>query len=352
MMDKIKTAVIGVGMMGFSQIRNCFMPMEEYEVTAVCDVYEPNLKRVTAYFEDVGAEVEIYRDYHELLEKADFELAVIVTPDYLHEEIAAACLEAGKHLRLEKPMAITEEGLRRIVEVHRQHPQVVQIGYELRYADIICKMREWLPKVGAPKMIWCHEFRHPFLQKDGLIPNWIIHKKYTGGTLLEKNCHHFDLFNMIAGCNPVSVYASGDNEVIYQDTDVLDNAFVTVEYENHMRAMLSLCMFSPELKGQQHMHALEIGIMGDKGRIEIKDDVLYFWDREGKGELSYRYMRENFEAHTEDIIPSLRELADCIRGEKKAPYADIKTGYTSARLALAAEKSAETGQVIYLELTE
>lgn len=347
-MKAIKTAVIGVGMMGYSQIRNCFMKMSEYVITAVCDVYEPNLTRVREYFRSEQKTVEIYTDYKELIRQADFELAVIVTPDYLHEEIALACLKAGKHLRLEKPMAITEEGCERIMQAHRDMDLVVQIGYELRYANIVRKMQELLPQIGTPKMIWCHEFRHPFLQKEGLVPNWIIQKKYTGGTLLEKNCHHFDLFNMVAGCKAVSVYASGDNQVVYHETDVLDNAFVVVNYENHMRAMLSLCMFSPELKKQQHMHALEFGVMGSSGRIEIRDDKLYLWDREGKGEMEYTYLRDNFEAHSEDILPSLQELAVCIR-KNQQPYTDIQTGYESTRLALAAEKSAETGDVIFVK---
>ena len=343
----IKTAIIGMGMMGFSQFRNCFLPMKQYEVTAVCEVYEPNIIRFNEYCESHGLHIPLYTDYKEMLETADFDLAVIVTPDYQHEQQAIDCLKAGKHLRLEKPMAITLEGCERMIDTWKEHPQIVQIGYELRYASVITKMREYLPMIGTPKMIWCHEFRHPFLQKDGLIPNWITKKQYSGGTLLEKNCHHFDLFNMFAGSKPVSVYASGDNQVIYKETDVLDNAFVTVNYANGMRAMLSLCMFSPELKAQKHMHALEIGVMGDKGRMELKDDCLYVWDRDGKSETSYTYLRTNFEAHSEDILLSLEELANCIY-ENKQPYTDIYTGHDSARISLAAEKSAENGTIEYL----
>lgn len=333
-----------MGMMGFSQLRNCFDALPQYEVTALCEVYEPNILKVRKYLEDTGRDIPIYTDYHQMLEKADFELAVIVTPDYLHEEIAIECLKAGKHLRLEKPMAITLEGLWRIVDTWQAHPQIVQIGYELRYAAAIEKMYELLPHIGTPKMIWCHEFRHPFLKKDGLIPDWITKKQYSGGTLLEKNCHHFDLFNMFAGSEPVSVYASGDNQVIYKDTDVLDNAFVTVNYKNGVRAMLSLCLFSPELKTQKHMHALEFGILGDKGRLELKDDNLYLWDREGKSETHYAYLRSNFESHSEDILRALNELSDCIYHNRQ-PFADIYTGLNSAITALAAEASAKDGSI-------
>lgn len=343
----IKTAIIGLGMMGFSQFRNCFLPSDDYEVTAVCEIYEPNIERFKTYCAEHDLNVPLYKDYKEMLQNADFELAVIVTPDYQHEQQAIDCLTAGKHLRLEKPMAISLEGCERLIETWKQHPQIVQIGYELRYSDTIEKMRTYLPLIGQPKMLWCHEFRHPFLHKDGLIPDWIIQKQYSGGTLLEKNCHHFDLFNMFADSEPVSVYATGDNQVIYKDTDVLDNAFVTVNYKNGIHAMLSLCMFSPELKNQKHMHALEIGILGDQGRMELKDDTLYVWDRNGKSETIYTYLRSNYEAHSEDIERSLKELADCIRHNRQ-PFTDIYTGLYSSRISIAAEESVRTGQIQYL----
>lgn len=346
-MEKIKTAIIGMGMMGFSQLRNCFLPSKDYEVTAVCDVYEPNISRVADFIKQNNLNIQIYRDYKKMLSDADFSLAVIVTPDDTHEDIAVDCLSAGKHLRLEKPMAITNEGCQRIYAAWQAHPQIIQIGYELRYSPVISQMQKLLSGIGTPKLIWCHEFRHPFLQKDGLIPNWITKKAHTGGTLLEKNCHHFDLFNMFADAPAVSVYASGDNDTIYKDTDILDNAFVTVDYKNGCRAMLSLCMFAPELKNQKHMHAFEFGIIGEKGRMEIHDDTLYFWDRNAQSELTYNYLRENTEAHTEDIIPSLNELADCIRTNTQ-PFASIYTGIESCKLALAAETSAEQKKIINL----
>lgn len=351
-MEPVKTGVIGVGMMGFSQIRNCFEPLPDYEVTAVCDIYEPNIKRVMDYFERKQKKIPVYRDYKQMLKEADFELAVIVTPDYLHAEMAEACLLAGKHIRLEKPVATTMEGVKRVMDIWREHKEcIVQVGYELRYSNTIQKMQKELKGVGTPKMLWCHEFRHPFLKKEGPVPDWIRQKKYSGGTLLEKNCHHFDLFNMIADAKPVSVYASGDNLVEYKEYDVLDNAFVIVEYENGVRASLSLSMFCPELKGQKNMHALSFGVIGEQGNMELRDDTLYFWDRESKSEQEYTYLRNNFEAHSEDIIPSLEELAHCIRSQKQ-PFTDLYVGLKSTMVSLAAEKSAQEKRVVTIEEME
>lgn len=347
----IKVGVIGTGMMGSSQIRNCFSALPEYEITAICDNDPGNLGRTAAWLAEHGRSADCYSDWHEMLRRGDFDLAAIVTPDYQHEEQAVACLCAGKHVRLEKPLATTPQGCKNILDACRASGRVFQIGLELRYACLTGRMLDWRPQLGNLKMLWCHEFRHPFLKKTGSVPDWIVQKRYSGGTLLEKNCHHFDLFNLMAGARPTVIYASGDHQVLYGDTDVLDNAFVTIDYENGVRACLSLCLFAPEKRGQTAMPALEIGLLGDGGRMELRDDDLYFWDRAARTEQHCRFDRRNTEAHSDDILPSLVELAHCIE-TGAAPLADIRAGIDSAMVGMAAELSAAERRPVRLEEME
>lgn len=341
----IKTAVVGLGMMGSSQIRNCLWKLPQYEITAVCDPYAPNLDACRALFSERGLPVACYSDLTQMLRQADCELVVIVSPDNTHEEVACACLRAGKHIRLEKPLAITPAGCARIQRAHAESGKLLQIGLELRYASPTRQMRAWLPRLGQLKMLTCEEFRPPFLPKRGLVNDWITKKAYTGGTLLEKNCHHFDLFNWFAGARPVSVYASGDGLVEYRETDILDNAFVTVEYENGVRAMLALCLFAPKKIAGSSLNELEMGLLGDAGRLELRGDDVLLWDRGSGEEESWHYARENFEAHSDDIIPSLVELADCIRNGGE-PLTGIQAGINSALVSFAAERSAEQKRIV------
>ena len=341
----IKTAVVGLGMMGSSQIRNCLWKLPQFEITAVCDPFAPNLDACRALFAERGLPFSCYADLSELLEHADCELVVIASPDDTHEQVACDCLAAGKHIRLEKPLAITPEGCARIQRAHAESGKLLQIGLELRYASPTRKMREWLPRLGALKLLTCEEFRPPFLPKRGLVNDWIIKKRYTGGTLLEKNCHHFDLFNWFACARPVSAYASGDGLVEYAHTDILDNAFVTVEYENGVRAMLSLCLFAPKKVADSSLNELEFGLIGNRGRLELRGDDVFVWDRETGAEERWHYARENCEAHSDDIIPSMVELAGCIRfgGE---PLTGIQAGINSALVSFAAERSAEQKRIV------
>ena len=94
---------------------------------------------------------------------------------------------------------------------------------------------------GAVTLLSIREHRFPFLVKVG---DWNRFNRYTGGTLVEKCCHFFDLMNLIAQSPPERVMASGAQDVNHLDefydgerSDILDNAYVIVEFANSMRAI-------------------------------------------------------------------------------------------------------------------
>ncbi len=348
-MEPIRVGIIGFGMMGRMQALGCFGALaEDFRLAAVCDDHPPHLAAARELY---GPEVAYFKDYRRMLDEGDFDLAAVVTPDFLHEEMAVACLRAGRHLRLEKPMALDPGGCARVIEAAERSGMVVQIGLELRYAELVTRMRERREALGRLKMLWCHEFRHPFLPKPGSVPDWIVRREYSGGTLVEKCCHHFDLFNDFADARPVSVYASGDNEVQYAHTDVLDNAFATVEYENGVRASLSLCMFAPSSEGRPGLSTLDFGLLGDSGRMELRSDELSLWDRTRPGVERFRHDRVDTVGHDDEIVPSLRDLARCVR-EGGTPDADLRAGLDSVMVAWAAEESVRIRRVVTLREVE
>ena len=117
------------------------------------------------------------------------------------------------------------------------------------------------------KMLAIREHRFRFLKKVG---DWNRFNCNTGGTLVEKSCHHFDLMRHVLQSEPVRVYASGGMDVNHLDEsydgetpDILDNALVTVDFASGARAMLDLCMFA---EGSRHQ--TELAATGDAGKIE------------------------------------------------------------------------------------
>ena len=121
--------------------------------------------------------------------------------------------------------------------------------------------------IGNIKALSIREHRFPFLVK---VKNWNRFSKNTGGTFVEKCCHFFDLMCLIIKSKPISVYASGSQEVNHNNErygnkrpDIIDNGFVIVNFKNGVRGLLDLCMFAENSEMQE-----ELSAVGDKGKIE------------------------------------------------------------------------------------
>ena len=193
---------------------------------------------------------------------------VICTPNFSHIDIVRVAAKSGKHILLEKPMATTIPDAYEIAQTAKGYSGVFQIGLQYRYKPIYVEaIHEALERktIGDVKTITILEHRFPFLDK---VKQWNKFSKYSGGTLVEKCCHYFDLMNLFAGARPVSVFATGSMAVNFlefeyagQKSDILDNAFVIVTYENGVRASFNLCMFSP-------MFYEELVLCGDEGRLK------------------------------------------------------------------------------------
>jgi predicted dehydrogenase len=159
------------------------------------------------------------------------------------------------------------------------------MGLEYRYKPPIARLVADVAAgaVGNVKMVAIREHRFPFLPKVG---DWNRFNRNTGGTLVEKCCHFFDLMNLITGSDPVRVYASGSQAVNQLDErydgetpDILDNAFVIVDYANGARAMLDLCMFAEGSQNEQ-----EISVVGDTAKVEafVPENLVRHSFRDGR----------------------------------------------------------------------
>jgi myo-inositol 2-dehydrogenase / D-chiro-inositol 1-dehydrogenase len=137
-------------------------------------------------------------------------------------------------------------------------------------------------RTGKLRMLSIREHRFPFLVKVG---DWNRFSANTGGTMVEKCCHFFDLMRLIVGAEAVRVYCSGAMDVNHLDEsyegrtpDIIDNSYTTVDFANGVRAMLDLSMFAEGAENQE-----EITAVGDKARLDclIPTGDLVFSPRTG-----------------------------------------------------------------------
>ena len=263
----IRYGIIGTGMMGCEHIRN-LLALPGTQITALADPHEDSRRQGQIACGEEN-EVEVYSDYQDLVARAPVDAVVIASPNHTHAEVLQPIFDSGLHVLVEKPMCTTIEDSRAIMERAAHHPGVFWVGLEYRYmtsvARFLARLREGV--IGELKMLFIREHRFPFLRKVG---DWNRFNRNTGGTLVEKCCHFFDLMNLAMGCEAVRVQASGGQDVNHLDEsyhgetpDILDNAFVIVDYENGARACLDLCMFAEGSRFEQELVAT-----GDQGKLE------------------------------------------------------------------------------------
>ena len=155
--------------------------------------------------------------------------------------------------------------------------------------------------------------------------------------ILEKNSHHFDLFNWMLGAKPIRVLATGGTNVL-TDRELLDNAQVLVEYEGGLRATLEVCLFAP------YGGDCEIGAVGNLGRIDTENQKLrlthHRFDMPDRTEMQIADSLEdaNFVDSSgridRGIRPQLEHFLDCCRtGE--TPLTDGESAKWSVALCLA-----------------
>jgi myo-inositol 2-dehydrogenase / D-chiro-inositol 1-dehydrogenase len=270
--------VIGTGVNGQEHIRVTGM---EGRAT-IHGIYDPNPLSVAgaqgmhAQFAagqfDPGKKLVVYDSLEAACSDPAVDGLIVSTPNYTHLDVVRVAAASGKHILLEKPMATTICDAYAIMQLAERHPSVFQIGLQYRFKPIYVEaIHEALERktIGDVKTISILEHRFPFLDK---VKQWNKFSKYSGGTLVEKCCHYFDLMNLFAGARPVSVYATGSAAVNFLDfeyegekSDILDNAFVVVTYANGVRASFNLCMFSP-------MFYEEMVLCGDDGRLKVSEN--------------------------------------------------------------------------------
>ena len=262
----IRYGLIGTGMMGLEHQRNIY-GLPNGEVVAIADSHEES--RHWAQFTADGQDLQTFADYRDLLAADICDIYVISTPNMTHRDVLVDVMKSGKAIVVEKPLCTTIADATEIRDLAREYPNLFWVGLEYRYMPPVARAIALAHSgsIGDLKMLAIREHRHPFLVK---VNNWNRFSENTGGTLVEKCCHFFDLMRLILRSNPVAVMASGGQDVNHLDesydgrpSDILDNAFVIVEFESGARASLDLSMFADTSREHE-----EVSIVGTTGKIE------------------------------------------------------------------------------------
>ncbi len=318
--DRVRVGVIGVGDRGRALLLN-LQEIENVEVAAVCDDYEPNYQRA---IELTGGKAKAFYDYREMLGMKDLDAVVVATPLHLHAHIVIDFLHAGVHVFCEKSMARTLEDCNRMADAHFETGKILQIGHQRLFNPVYLNALERVKagEIGEVLQVRAYWHRNGNWRRPVPSPelerkiNWRLYSEYSAGLMTELASHQVQVANWFIDKVPVTVQGSGSICYWKDGREVYDHVAVIYNYDNGAK-----CLYDSFIANKHY--GLEEQIQGDKGTIEPEINRIY--SEKSPKAPGIRQLIHSIEKGIFETIPIggatwIPETAVPYRGSIIAPY--------------------------------
>ena len=258
-MEKIKMAIVGAGTWGENHAR-IYNDHPCVETVAICDYNTERAQRMAAQF---GIK-QVYSDYREMAAKSGCDAVAIVTPDFLHADIAIACANEKKHILIEKPIATTYEDIHNIVEAIKKNNVRAMVDLHNRWSPPFSVAKQAIDNgdLGEPysayfrlnDIKWVATDLLPWAAKSSIL--WFL------------GSHSLDTLRWFTGSEVERVYSVSREGVLKgMGVDTVDMYMTTLEFKNGFIAQMENGWITPN--GNTNINDMKCTILGTKGMINI-----------------------------------------------------------------------------------
>ena len=332
---KVRYAVVGVGWIA----QAAFLPGVEHtgnsEVVAFVTGHEEKAAKVGEMY-GVDA-VYTYEEYDHLLASGQIDAAYLATPNWDHVELAVKTLEAGIHLLLEKPMAVSVEECERIIAASERTGAKLMIAYRLHFEPGTLKAIERVRngEIGTPRM-----FNSTFSQQVSR-QNHRARHGYWAGPVPDMGPYTINAARNLFGAEPLEVYATGvttDPERFTME----DTVAVTMKFPAERVAAFVLSYNGGDVDDYR--------IVGAKGSIFSDPAYQVGTSIEHQITVEKKKSSESFKK-TDHFGGELKYFSECVV-EDKQPEASGLEGLLDVRVLVAIEESLRTNRPVPLAPVE
>ena len=345
---ELRCAFIGVGGRGISLLRET-LKLPGIRIVAICDINEQNRNRAVAIVQeaqkhrpDALGDKGVFH-YRDLLARDDVDCLVIATPCNWHATMYVDALNAGKHFYGEKPIAITMNEIRAILEARKKNPKVVvQIGFQWGAhqgrADVVKKVQNGM--IGD-----LLEGRFHRYNSWRSLGRWFNKRELSGDWMLEQAVHEFNLMWWVTKSHPAAAYAVGRRNVIEPNNperNVTDYYTAVLEYPNGLIVHYSHGWISPPGFTGMSAH-----FIGTKGAVDLLGAYIVLRE---KGE------RITGEGQPGDTLEHLQNFFEAVRaGDPNMVYCGVDNGVAASyvglliRLSLDRKRQVTFGELMQLD---
>lgn len=389
--NKIRVGFIGLGNRG-SQLLNWFMQNDDVEIAAFCDVYEPYISRdrslvskkylemgkVPKMNESLSSNVKRYKDYRELLAQKDIDAVCISTPDHWHALQTIHSFEAGKHVYVEKPLTITIQEGREMINAQKKYGEVCAVGLNRRgspiYQELVQKVQEGvigkvttaraqrtsnmfpngigILKPAAPPKdfdwnMWLgpRDFR-PY--QYNMAPYFFRWWKEYSSQMGNWGVHYMDVIRWMMGESaPMAITANGGKYAVQDDRNIPDT--MEVLFEMPSKAIIKFSIH--EANGGGGIMGGEVELNGSKGNLLASQEGYEITPSRSGQFQSWDNLVAPFDkklnglGSNDSTFNLIRNFLDCIKTGQE-PLCTLEEGHRSTCFAHLANISLELRQRI------
>ncbi|SHK15590.1 Predicted dehydrogenase [Clostridium cavendishii DSM 21758] len=350
-MSKMKFAIIGCGRISYKHVEAFVNNIEQAELVAVCDVVkERAIEKKEKYEASIeGSKVAVYTDYKEMLQKEDIDTVTIATESGYHPEIAINAMNLGKHVIVEKPMALSIKDADDMIETAKKNNVKIAVCHQNRFNPAIQKLRHAVEANGFGKLI-NGTARILWNRNEGYYTQapWRGTWELDGGTLMNQCIHNIDLLQWMMGGEIQSVYAECDT--FLRDIEGEDFGAIVIRFKNGAIGIVegTACVYPKNLEET-------LSIFGETGTVCIgglavnKIETWAFADE--------KLNEEKEEEQTIDSVygfghtPLINDFINAVK-EGREPLINGVEGKKAMSIILAAYKSRLTENVVKFPLND
>ena len=225
-------------------------------------VFDPNVKSRQSFSEKYN--IAAFNSFDELLNDKEIDIVCICTPSFLHAENTIAALNHGKHVVIEKPMAMTSDDADAIIKASQDTGKLVTVISQIRFSPDVQKIKKLLSENAFGKISLCSLYMKYYRTTEYYSgSNWRGSLSLDGGVLMNQGIHGIDLIEYIMG-NVKEVH--GKIGTLVHNIEAPDTAIAMVEFENGALGVIegSTCAY-PGFERR-------LEIQGDKGYVVLKEN--------------------------------------------------------------------------------
>jgi predicted dehydrogenase len=341
-MKAIQVGIVGYGWAAGAHIGS-FNDIENCQVTAVCSRRPLDAHELSRLYK---SPIRVFNDYSEMLRVADLDIVSICTPHPLHPEQAIAAARAGKHLVIEKPVALSPEDLKRVEEAVKQNSVRAQVCFEVRAIGHMQTIRavldqDLLGKVHFAEVDYFHGVGPWYGQY-----TWNIRRDMGGSSLLTAGCHAMDVLLWFAGASPREVmsYATSSANPDFQPYEYPTTTCTLIRFDD---GVVGKCSSVIDCIQPYQFKVHLVGAYGSVWNDKFYSSKLKGLDKTGwsafhtrtadSGDVAHHPYRELFS----DFVESVRS--------GKEPRFSFEQALLTHRVCYAADMSALEGRPVRLE---